>query len=81
LVSLDPFSVFASAKKVAGLDFYDRGQIGRADGPGAKKPNTTAAVLRFTMFAFSGAAVFCLELFARVLITLPTNNSAKCLRR
>ena len=48
---------------------------------GARKPNTTAAVLRFTTFAFSRAAVFCLELFAYVLITLPTNNSAKCQRR
>ncbi len=33
---------------------------------GARKPNTTVAVLRFTTFAFSRAAVFCLELFARM---------------
>ena len=36
LVSLDPFSVFAGAEKVARLDFYDRVQIGPADGPGAQ---------------------------------------------
>jgi hypothetical protein len=36
LVSLNPFSVFASAEKVACLDFYDRVQIGRTDGAGAQ---------------------------------------------
>jgi hypothetical protein len=53
LISLDPFSVFAYAEEVACLGFYDRVQIGRSgDGPalnGARKLNSTAAVLKFTM--------------------------------
>src|SRR5207248_11190850 len=76
---LDPSPGFRFRRKSSLSRCNDRVQIGRAGGPrlnSARKRNTTAAVLRFTTFAFSQAAAFCLELLGWAVLANPGDRQS-----